>query len=309
MKKLTIILVTIFLNAALQAAVTKTVNCTTKGTLHTYFTVGERTTVTDLTLTGTIDARDFKFMRDTLTVLAKLDLSAVNIAAYGGTSGTFTTSYWDYGVNAIPQQAFYSGTGYSKLSSILLPTSLTGIEDGAFGNCTLLTSIIIPATVTYLGGGGVFHNCTILKYIQFNNPIGVPLIPGMTDGSYYLGSNLPNPCYIFVPNGSSGYIGPVFLNGWGLESYPNFTVIPGTKEQYFPTAIQSNILNYPTITKQGDNALISGLTIGENLEVYSIQGQIVYNTSITQDIVTINFPTQGMYIIKVGNWTSKVIIE
>lgn len=58
MKKLVLLITAICLSAALQAAVQKTVNCTAAGTLTSYFTAGERTTVTDLIITGTIDARD-----------------------------------------------------------------------------------------------------------------------------------------------------------------------------------------------------------------------------------------------------------
>src|SRR5208283_811269 len=56
---------------------------TTPGTLNTL--IGScSSTVTNLTLSGTIDARDFKTMRDSMPVLTVLDLSQTAIAAYTG---------------------------------------------------------------------------------------------------------------------------------------------------------------------------------------------------------------------------------
>ena len=78
MKKLLSIFVLALLTTLL-SAVSKTINVTTSGTLTTLLTSTEKTTVTDLTLTGNIDARDVKCMRDEMTVLAVLDLSGVSI--------------------------------------------------------------------------------------------------------------------------------------------------------------------------------------------------------------------------------------
>ncbi|HEX7583948.1 MAG TPA: hypothetical protein VF373_04615, partial [Prolixibacteraceae bacterium] len=57
----------------LHAQVSKTVNVTA-GSLSLALTNTEKSTITNLTLTGTIDARDFKTMRDSMTVLAEIDL-------------------------------------------------------------------------------------------------------------------------------------------------------------------------------------------------------------------------------------------
>ena len=42
----------------------KTVNETTAGTLSSYFTDEEKSSISSLTITGKMDARDFKFLRD-----------------------------------------------------------------------------------------------------------------------------------------------------------------------------------------------------------------------------------------------------
>jgi len=78
----------------MNAAVSKTVNVTTAGTLSTQLTTTEMTSVTNPTVTGNIDARDFKFMRDGITNLAVLDISGVNVQSTANTTASnVSTAY------------------------------------------------------------------------------------------------------------------------------------------------------------------------------------------------------------------------
>jgi len=125
----------------------------TAGGLKALFTANELAIITKLTLTGTIDARDFKTMRDDMSLLKELDLSGVTIAAYTGTEGTVKGSK-TYPANAVPEDAFYNSTTYqskASLISVVLPQSLTAIGDYAFNLCLNLKSCAIPSSVTSIG--------------------------------------------------------------------------------------------------------------------------------------------------------------
>jgi hypothetical protein len=139
---------------SLQTEVYKTVACTA-GSLSTSLTTTEKSTVTNLTLTGVIDSRDFKTMRDLMPLLAVLDLSNVAIAGYTGTDGTEDASSIIYPANAIPNNAFYSnssGSGKNSLTSITLPTSITIVGTNAFAYCTSLTGLLsLPSLLTTIG--------------------------------------------------------------------------------------------------------------------------------------------------------------
>jgi phosphodiesterase/alkaline phosphatase D-like protein/uncharacterized protein YjiK len=143
-----------------QATVSRTV-ATTAGNLATDASV-YLTTVTDLTVTGTIDARDFKTMRDNMPLLATLDLSGATIVEHIGTDGTASANV-TYPANEIPKYAFcYSGwNGKTSLTSISLPTSTVGIEINAFEACTGLRFIDMPASLNYIRGAA-FYNCPSL---------------------------------------------------------------------------------------------------------------------------------------------------
>jgi hypothetical protein len=185
-----------------QAQVSKTVNATA-GALATTLTATEKTTITNLTITGTIDARDFKTMRDSMPALASIDLSAATIAAYTGLDGTAPPSgaFWTpannmkqqvpkpmfdeiqkqpvkqqsktvavtYPANELPQNAFYNTTEMYKLINIKLPVSITSIGDNAFAG-SYLTSVTIPATVTSIGSYA-FQYCKHLPSVRI--PVAV----------------------------------------------------------------------------------------------------------------------------------------
>ncbi len=152
MKKQLFLLWCLFATITLQAQVFKTVNCTA-GSLSTLLTADEKAAVTDLTLTGVIDARDFVTMRDSMPLLEKIDMGTITVAAYTGTAGTFTGSPTStaYSANVIPKYAFFNNSTYlgkEFLKSILLPLSVTSIGTYAFKGNIRLATIVIPASVT-----------------------------------------------------------------------------------------------------------------------------------------------------------------
>jgi|GEM_PF-1740325 len=135
------------------------------GTLGSLLSESEKKTITKLKITGNIDVRDFKCMRDSLPLLSELDIKSVDIkecrySAYPWQSAT------DYAANAIPDDCWsykaYNYAGKKTLKSIVLPDNITSIGSNAFNGCTGLTAITIPSSVTALGSSA-FSGCTNLK--------------------------------------------------------------------------------------------------------------------------------------------------
>jgi len=152
------------------AQVTKTINLETSGSLSTLLTEDEKSTITDLTVTGTIDARDIKCMRDQIAHITNLDLSNSNIATYEGiATSTLTNSY---PANEMPRASFYrsgSSTSTTPLASIILPNSLTSIGANAFYLCTL-KSIYIGNSITNIGVEA-FEACYGLTTVTMGNSV------------------------------------------------------------------------------------------------------------------------------------------
>jgi uncharacterized repeat protein (TIGR02543 family) len=147
-----------------------TANLANAGTLQNVTNI---TIANKLTLTGNIDARDIKFMRDNMPYLSELDISGANIVAYSGTQGTNYGNNVTYPANAIPQYSFYnssSQTGKTILTSVIIPNLVTSIGQRAFYNCTGLTSVSIPNSVTTIGYES-FEGCRGLTSITIPNSV------------------------------------------------------------------------------------------------------------------------------------------
>lgn len=143
-----------------------------------------------LTVTGNIDARDFKTMRDAMTALTTIDLSGATIVQYTGTEGTSSSNSTSitYPANELPTKAFSGKTNLISLTSpssmtavgtyafyncnnlvtMNIPVSVTTIKVFAFSGCSSLTSVTIPKLVTTLGNNA-FYNCSALMTVNVNN--------------------------------------------------------------------------------------------------------------------------------------------
>lgn len=167
----TILLFVLFVNTSC----TRRVNVTTAGTLRTLLTSEEDAAITNLTVTGSIDTRDFKFIRDKMTKLTVLNIKEATIQAYNGTDGTSPLTN-SYPANEIPEFAFVrynNGKVLGKaltLKSIVLPDFIRSIGRFAFSLCDGLSSITIPNPVTSIGFG-VFSGCIGLTSITFGNSV------------------------------------------------------------------------------------------------------------------------------------------
>jgi len=159
----------VFALAALMASaqVSQTVDVSTPGTLHTLASA-YLNTVTNLTITGSIDASDIKTMRDEMPLLAILNLSGTSINAYSG-AGTDPSST-TYKANEMPAFSFCdpnTGKGKTSLTTITLPNSLTSIGNYAFIFCYGITgALILPDGITNIGDAA-FLSCSGITNLTF----------------------------------------------------------------------------------------------------------------------------------------------
>ncbi len=134
------------------------------GNLQFILAPDDLATITELTITGTMDARDFKVIRDKMPLLSLLDIEGVDIIAYYGSEGTHPDSWYrQYEDNCIPDYAFH---GKKSLQSIALPKSLTLIGKLSFLSCGI-HSIKIPDSVKIIDDWA-FVNCSNLEHISFS---------------------------------------------------------------------------------------------------------------------------------------------
>ncbi len=116
--------------------------------------------ITELSISGTIDVRDMKFIADELSALKFLDISEAEIVAYSSNISYFD-DVLEYDNNTLPRYCFFD----KDYEMVKLPSSLKYIEEGAFGGCKELTEIILPAGLESIGDYA-FSSCTSLKKVS-----------------------------------------------------------------------------------------------------------------------------------------------
>lgn len=104
------------------------------------------TKIKNLKLTGKITTEDYKFMKDKMTGLLRLNLKDVESVVDG--------------VYAIPKDAF---NGKSTLIKCVLPDKLERIESGAFTSTTLTGTLQLPEGLKYVSG----FSATKITSVQF----------------------------------------------------------------------------------------------------------------------------------------------
>ena len=104
--------------------------------------------ITSLKVTGTIDARDFKFIADNLLALSEIDLSEVTIAAYCNEETAIFGADNNFAAASIPCTSFFG----KSITSVVLPASVKSIGFAAFAGCDQLTTIAFPASLDSISG-------------------------------------------------------------------------------------------------------------------------------------------------------------
>ena len=169
--------------AANEDLITKqiTLKLTEAGTLPNKIGSSKKNLVTNLKIIGEINGTDLRFIREmagsdvkgdsTSGNLSVLDLSEARFVAGGG---YYYIRYYRYYTSndIIGEYAFH---GCSSLTSVIIPSSVTGIGEDAFSYCSSLTSINIPSSVTEIGRDA-FRDCSSLTSV--NIPSSVTEIGG-----------------------------------------------------------------------------------------------------------------------------------
>ncbi len=134
---------------------------TTAGQLSVAVSADEAATLTTLTLTGSMDARDFAYVQSSMPKLERLDLTGVTIEEYSDKVPVFA-NFTYYPANELPK---YGLMGITTLTSIALPSTVTSVGEGAMAGCTGVTSLALPASVVTIDASA-FSGMTALTAVS-----------------------------------------------------------------------------------------------------------------------------------------------
>jgi len=112
----------------------------------------------------------------------------------GGKQGMYTIPS---SVKTILQGAFYN---CSALTSVTIQNGMTSIKSGAFYGCFGMTSVTIPSSVRYIGEG-TFDDCSRLTSVISLNPVP-PVVESGDKGmtiQYIQDNDVPKVITLYVP--------------------------------------------------------------------------------------------------------------
>jgi len=152
-------------------ATADTIHVEKAGTLATLISPTDKYSINDLTLSGNLNGVDISYIKEmagrsgsgdtTEGKLTKLNMADANIVKGSGYNTYQTID------NAISHYMF---TFLTNLTSIILPNSVTSIDECAFKGCSGLVSITIPKNVKSIGKSA-FSECLGLNSITISNNV------------------------------------------------------------------------------------------------------------------------------------------
>jgi hypothetical protein len=200
------------------------INCTA-GQLNNLVSQKDSST-RNIVLLGTLNAKDFKFIKTHLKYLEYIDLRNAKVVEYFGDEGTIEDFEYQYNANEIPSGAFFSRipseNGMPSLKEVLLPRNIIAIRSNAFKRVYSLKSMNIPegvTTVDYVSfaldtnltsvhfpstllniGSRAFHNCINLQTIYLNAQNPPAIDPDSFESDYT--NRKPYYANLIVPRGT-----------------------------------------------------------------------------------------------------------
>lgn len=180
--------------------------------------------------------------------------------------------------------AFQNCTG---LTSVTLPNSLTTIQNYIFRGCTVLTNISIPDSVTYMGTY-VFASCSKLKTVKLSNNITS------------IGSLVFSSCTVLenitIPEGVTSIGSSAFSNCKGLT------------EITIPSSVTSLTTNAFTGCSNIINVTIKSNTVASKTYTSSANLHHIFGTQVKTYTFDGGVKTIGAYALD-GNTTTDESIE
>lgn len=183
-----------------------------------------------------------------------------------------------------------------ELESILMPEGLESIGSCSFWHCTSLKSITLPATLKYIGS-------EFLRDTQLDNITCKAKIPPTEpyENEYDIFGSFPKEaCTLYVPSTClAAYQSDENWRGFGvykaIEGSSDETngIIQVKARQIFASFI-------------GNTLSIQGLSEGESVSVYTIDGVLISKGTAASGIANIEVGNPDIVIAKVGSKSIKV---
>ncbi len=177
------------------------------------------------------------------------------------------------------------------LKSINIPNSVERIGSKAFSSCYDLETITIPNSVTYIGFSA-FSTCGFTSLISLIEDVNSVMLE-----SEVFSEIDKDSCVLKVPMGKI----PDYQSAAQWQDFLNI-------EEYDNTGIEHIKVLQNTVAISGQQITVFGVQ-GQEVVLYDTNGRIVSQIIPQEDNLNITAPQIGAYILRVNNATKKIVVN
>jgi hypothetical protein len=177
-----------------------------------------------------------------------------------------------------------------NLTSIIIPEGTNSIGEGAFKYCVNLTSVSIPTNVNSIGSDA-FGVCVKLDsvYVYSSTPVDLSLSSSVFE-------SISSTCKLFVPAGSK----EAYQNAYQWKDFKQ--IIDMT------TGLQSIGKSNIKIETNNGKLIINNAESGNVVQLYSASGFKIKEQRVENSQTSFSLPS-GIYMIRIGNYSGKVVVK
>lgn len=206
------------------------------------------------------------------------------------------------GLNTIGKCVFRG----SKITTIVIPNSVTSIGDAAFGNCDNLTTINIGENVKKIGSC-TFSNCKEITDV-YCYAKSVPANVGLSVNSAVYGKSLSDAFDGSLINYATLHVPSSSLNLYmSKQPWKNFGNIVAIEQEDNLTEVKA----MPIMIRINDGVLnISGALKGTPISVYGMEGRQLTTSTAENGITKVPLiTTDSIVTVKIGEKAMKIKLK
>lgn len=219
------------------------------------------------------------------------DVQAIGTNAFSGCSSLRSINI-PSGVIAIYDEAF---AGCISLPKLTLPHSIQNFYSKAFYACNGLKSINIPANTSHIDNYALVFRSAAKIHAESEIPPALEHFPPRFS-SYTKENGI-----LYVPDGSV----QTYRKTYEWKEFKNIAdeSSSGIENVEVFNLSDSGI----SVTVGLDGIRIDGITPGNSVSIYTLDGTICHSGTVTDNRMTYNPATSGIYIIRIGEYSTKVL--
>ena len=221
------------------------------------------------------------------------DVQAIGTNAFSGCASLRSINI-PSGVITIYDEAF---AGCTSLPKLRLPHNIQNFYSKAFYACNGLESVNVPANTSYIDNYAFVFRSAAKVHAESEIPPALEHFPPRFS-SYTKENGI-----LYVPDGSV----QTYRKAYEWKEFKNIADESSSGiENVEATGLSDSDI---TVSVYPDGIHIDGITSGSTVSIYTLDGTCCFSDSVSGDRITYHPATSGIYIIRIGEYSTKVLFR